>query len=304
MNTKPVKILTIGTGAIGSFYSAHLAGAGADLTVVCRSDYKEAKENGIFVKSYLGDFSFHPKVIKNVEEYQEKADFVIVATKVLPTIDLPKILKPVLSDNTSIVLIQNGIHIEKPILKALPKQHLISAIAFIAVSKIAPAVINHESIGRIIIGDYPNGVSQKTKLLSELFKKSTVPCQIAENIQMERWRKLVWNIGFNPTSVLAGGADTAKLLDSHATKNIIIKAMQEVVMLAKADNCELPENIIEENISMTEKMPPYKTSMLLDFEAKRAMETEAILGNALRFAEEKNIDVPYIRSFYGLLSCY
>ena len=55
---------------------------------------------------------------------------------------------------------------------------------------------------------------------------------------------------------------------------------------------------------MTLKMKPYKTSMLLDFEAKRPLEVEAILGNALRFAKENSIDVPYLSSLYALLSCY
>jgi 2-dehydropantoate 2-reductase len=66
----------------------------------------------------------------------------------------------------------------------------------------------------------------------------------------------------------------------------------------------LPEGVIEKNIDATEKMKPYKTSMLLDFESKRKMETEAILGNALRFAQNKSIAVPYISTLYALLSNY
>jgi 2-dehydropantoate 2-reductase len=300
-----VKILVIGTGAIGSFYAAKLSQAGAEVAVVCRSDYEEVKKNGIFVKSYEGDFHFTPhSVIKNVDQYQDCADFIIVATKVLPSIDIAQIVKPVINNNTSLVLIQNGIHIEEPIIKAFPNQHLISALAFICVSKIAPATISHQAFGRIVIGDYPQGSSAKTKILFDLFNQSQTPCVLAENIKLERWKKLIWNIGFNPTSVLTGGADTSKMLTNPATKVVIEKIMQEVVILAKADGCFLPEDIIEKNINDTLIMPPYKTSMLLDFEAKREMEVEAILGNALRFAESKNIDVPYIKTFYGLLSCY
>lgn len=302
------KILIIGTGAIGSFYGAKLSQAGASVTVLCRSDYKQVKQNGIFIESYLGDFHFTPsKVIKNTDEYQDQADFIIIATKSLPTINIGKLIQPVLNfgnNNASIVLLQNGIHIEKPIAELFPHQHLISIVAFIAVSKVAPAYICHQSFGKIIIGDYPSGISEKSKLLFELFEKSSNPCQLSENIKLERWKKLVWNIGFNPTSVLANRADTLKLLNNPALKIIITKVMQEVKTLAEADGCKLPENIIEENIENTKKMPAYKTSMLLDFEAKRAMEIEAILGNALRFAKEKNIEVPFIESFYGLLSCY
>lgn len=299
------KILIIGTGAIGSFYAAKLSQGGASVAVVCRSDYDEVKKNGITIKSYEGDFHFTPNlVIKNVEEYQDRADFIIVATKVLPSINVAQIIKPALHKNTSVVLIQNGIHIEEPIIKAFPNHHLISAIAFIAVSKIAPATIHHQAFGKIIIGDYPQGSSAKIKILFDLFNQSNTPCFLVENIKLERWRKLIWNIGFNPTSVLTGGSDTSKMLANRSTRIVIQKIMQEVEILAKADNCVLPENIVQKNVDDTLTMPPYKTSMLLDFEARRSMEVEAILGNALRFAELKNIDVPYIRTFYGLLSCY
>jgi len=46
-------------------------------------------------------------------------------------------------------------------------------------------------------------------------------------------------------------------------------------------------------------MPPYKTSMLLDYEQGRPLETEAILGNAIRAAERANEPCPYLESVYA-----
>ncbi|MGZ8947509.1 MAG: 2-dehydropantoate 2-reductase N-terminal domain-containing protein, partial [Methylococcaceae bacterium] len=40
------KVLIIGTGAIGAFYGALLAKAGAEVAVVCRSDYEQVKQHG------------------------------------------------------------------------------------------------------------------------------------------------------------------------------------------------------------------------------------------------------------------
>jgi 2-dehydropantoate 2-reductase len=44
--------------------------------------------------------------------------------------------------------------------------------------------------------------------------------------------------------------------------------------------------------------------MLLDFKAGRKMELEAILGNALKFAAEKNVDLPLMQDHYRSLSNY
>lgn len=299
------KILIIGTGAIGGLYGAKLAQAGAEVAVLCRSDYETVKKYGIAIQSHWGDFHFTPqKVLRDLRDYQEQADFILVATKVLPEISVPDLIAPVLAPNSSIVLMQNGINIEKPVAAAFPDHHLISAIAFVCVQKIGAGIVDHQDYGRLIIGDFGAGVSTKTLQLIDLWKKAGVPCEPSENIQLERWKKLVWNGSFNPISVLSGGADTGKILNIPAAKNLVQNVMKEVCALAEADGCKLPEDVIAKNIEATEKMKPYKTSMLLDFEAGRKMEVEAILGNAISFANQSSIAVPYLSSLHGLLSCY
>lgn len=296
------KILVIGAGAVGSFYGGKLAQAGAEVSTISRSDFDVVKKNGIAVKSCLGDFHFSPqKVLRDVRDYTEKPDFILVATKVLPEISVPDLIRPVLAPHSSIILLQNGIHIENEIAQSFPQHNLISALAFVCVSKIVAGKIHHQDYGRLIVGDFPRGISAKSLELVELWKKSGVPVEASENIQVERWKKLVWNAAFNPISVLFGGLDTKKILENEEAKNLVENVMREVCILAEIDGCKLPENIVEKNIEMTQKMTPYKTSMLLDFEAKRKMEVEAILGNAVRFAETKNIAVSHLARIYALL---
>ncbi len=54
---------------------------------------------------------------------------------------------------------------------------------------------------------------------------------------------------------------------------------------------------IEAFLQMTEMMKPYKTSILLDFEAGRVLELEAILGNTIRIGEKKGLEVPIFKPF-------
>jgi 2-dehydropantoate 2-reductase len=48
-------------------------------------------------------------------------------------------------------------------------------------------------------------------------------------------------------------------------------------------------------------MPPHKTSMLLDFKAKRPMETEAVLGNAVRRGQGLSMAIPHLEAVYALM---
>lgn len=303
---QPPKILIIGAGAIGGFYGAKLAQAGAEVSVICRSDFDFVKKNGFNIKSHWDekDFNFKPyQVLKNIKEYQEEPDFILVSTKVLPSISVVDLIKPALSKNSSIILLQNGIHIEKPISNAFPNHHLISILAFVCVSKLSPGNIHHQDYGRLVAGDFPSGVSEKTKNLVTLWNQSGVTCEATSNIQIERWKKLIWNAPFNPISVLKN-ADTKEILDDEKSRVLVKNIMQEICLLAKADGCELATDIADKNIAMTLSMKPYKTSMLLDFEEKRPLEIEAILGNALKFAQEKSINTPFLLEVYEELLKY
>ena len=135
-----------------------------------------------------------------------------------------------------------------------------------------------------------------------LLKQSGIPCDLDTDILSARWKKLVWNAPFNPISVLGGGVNTKTMMETPECLHLVISVMNEVSKLADASGHPLPEGFIEKNLNDTLKMTPYKTSMLLDFENNRQMEVEAILGNTVRIAEKFNIDIPYIKSLYALLT--
>ena len=99
-------------------------------------------------------------------------------------------------------MIQNGINIETPVAEAFPDNELISGIAYIGVTRIAPGRIDHTDGGKLKFGNYPEGLSEKARMLCEMFNSNNVPTTAHEDIQRIRWEKLTWNAPFNPVSVL------------------------------------------------------------------------------------------------------
>ena len=280
-----LRILVIGTGAVGGFYGARLAQAGAEVSVVARSDYDAVAAQGIHVQSDSGDTWFVPrKVLRSAVEYGEEADVVLVATKVLPVVDTPRLVGGAVGRGTSILLVQNGIDIEEPVRRAFPDNEILSGLAFIAANRIGPGRILHLDYGRLTLGRYPSGPSPTAESIRSLLESAGVPCTVTQDVVTARWQKLVWNAPFNPVSVLAGGVDTRTILESEESTRLVRAVMEEVCRLAAAAGHPLPADVIEQNIQGTRVMKPYMTSMLLDFENRRPMEVEAILGNAVRIA--------------------
>lgn len=295
-----IKVLVIGTGAIGGFYGALLAKAGANVAVVCRSDYEHVKHHGITIHSLLGRWQFHPaKVLKDSADYQGQADVVLLCTKVIPGLDRVALIRPVVTAETAIVFIQNGIEIESELQSAFPNNELVSGLAFICCNRTKPGEIEHLAYGRLVLGNFPGFVSAKTEQMARLFTKAGIVCETTDNISLARWQKCIWNAPFNALSVLSGGLPTLTILQNQEL--LVRHIMQEVVSIATALGYPIALTQIEDNISMTYNMPPYKTSMLLDWERGQPLETEAILGNAICAAQRIAVPCPHLQMLYGLL---
>lgn len=300
-NLKP-HALIIGAGAIGSFYGAILKRAGCTVSAVVRSEYDAVKAHGFRFESPLGDISWKPDhLCKDGDRPDSTPDYVILATKVLPGSDRAGLVRPWVGEGTNIVLIQNGLDIERELADAFPDNPIISCLAFIAVSRVAPGEIKHNAYGRLVMGRYPSGLDNHCQALSDLFVEGGIDIKLTEEVVRERWLKCVWNTPFNPLSVLANGADTYTMLDTPGGEKLVREMMQEVIDAAEADGHPLPPQIIDSNIDGTRKMPAYKNSMALDYLNDRPIELDAILGNVVAIAQKHGVPVPRLETMLAAL---
>src|SRR4030095_2442134 len=114
----------------------------------------------------------------------------------------------------------------------------------------------------------------------------------------ERWRKLVWNIPFNCLTIAAGGITTADILRDDSLRSVAIALMNEVVVGGKSCGYNFARDGVLEQIKRTETIGAYKPSTLLDLEAGRALEVEAIWGQPLRRAQAQGAAMPRLEQLY------
>ncbi len=300
-----MKVAIIGAGAIGCFYGYQLMKANVEVYIQTQFKYKDPLKNGITIHSPWGSGQFIPtRIAKKPDEWSEEVqfDYVFVTTKVYPSIDFVSLLTPVITDNTTIVLIQNGLGIEEKIASHFKNNPIISGLAFICVTRNKNGTIMHEDYGRLILGRYPHGKCKSLTEIVERFKSVNVPCQITDTIVAARWKKLIWNAAFNPLSVISGGLTTQKLLLDSYWNDKIRAIMTEVWKVASTIGIQLDYSLITQNISDTEKMTPYKTSMLIDYEMGRPLETETILGDFIKIAKLNKVNVPESEWAYNKLT--
>lgn len=296
MSNKP-SILIVGAGAIGSFYGAILKKAGCSVSTVLRSEYDAVKANGITISSPLGDLSYRPNhLYRGGDTPVAETDYLILCVKVLPGVDRAALVKPWMGSNTRLVLIENGLDIERELADAYPDNPVISCLAFIAASRTEPGVVEHKAYGKLVMGRYPKGIDDNCRELSQLFIDGGIRIDLTEQVVGERWRKCLWNTPFNPLSVIANGADTRTILDTEGGEGLIRAMIREVMDVAAAEGYPMDDKVIEQNIDGTRKMPPYKNSMALDYLNGRPIEREAVLGNVVTIAQRHGIPVPHLNT--------
>ena len=296
-------VLWISAGAIGAYFGGRLQQGGARVAVTLRSDYEAVNERGFHISAAAGEFQFHPDgVYRSAADFPGIPDYVIVTAKVLPWINVPELIRPaVKSKETVIVLIQNGIGIEEAVAEAFPENELLSTVAYIGATRTGKGEVSQKGSQRLVMGKYGGGDSEKGKALIELFKAGNVEAEFTGNVAYFRWKKLLWNTPFNTVSVLGGNLDTRQMCDRGQIEELCMTLMRETAAVAASEGHIFTEEDLTGNMEYTRDFPPYKTSMLVDHEAGRPLEVDAILGNVCRIAKNNGVSVPHLDTCYALL---
>jgi 2-dehydropantoate 2-reductase len=312
-------ILIFGTGGVGAIY-AYLLSRVTPLTnivTVCRSNHDVAARDGFMINSTAwGDnLNVKPTIVRTVEEAAgleaiESFDYILVCAKALSTTpSIAKIIEPAVSDRTTIVLVQNGIAIEEPYSKLYPSNTILSTVIYLPATQISPAVIAHKEVDIIHVGTYPANATVQhkdtAKAFVSLMTSTGTTAHLHEDVQFERWSKLLVNVPWNPICALTRSRDVYFLASSPSSLKYVEDVMMEVARTAQAYGySDINEDLVKFQINRAKSRSPpgVEPSMMADALAGRRMETEAIVGNTLRLAEEKGIDTPLLRSLYFLVT--
>ena len=317
INMSP-RILIFGTGSIGAVYSYIFSRAISpeNIFAVCRSNHAVASSEGFTINSTLFGQSLkvRPQVVRTVDEAVSKSngkpfDYIIVTAKAIPsTPSLPEQISPAVSEASTIVLVQNGVAIEGIYSSRFPRNPLLSCVVYLPATQTSPGTISHGEIERLHIGTYPAAAPQPHKAAAESFasllKSAGGTAFLHDDVQSERWNKLLVNGSWNPICALSQSRDVEFMHSSCEATGLVRKVMLEVASIANAAGYpDLSSSKVDHQLGRAKarSLPGVEPSMMADALARRNMEVDAIVGNALRIAEDKGVQTPLLKGIYALI---
>ena len=262
MASPKARILLIGSGGVGTMasYALELSGQ-AEVTSVLRSNYDAVQKYGFSIDSVQhgnGIKGFRPShIVNKVPDVSTDDiapfDYLIVSTKNIPDVrpNVLDIISPAVTlETTTIVLLQNGLNIERSIIERFPDNVVLSGVSIISATEQPHGVIKHEFTDSCKIGPFPSlkvspeHSSASARWLVAMYNTcGVVDWQYGSDVAFTRWRKLVYNSSFNSVSAILQ-MDVARMRMSRFVIDELVRpAMLEIVATAKAAGILLPEGI-------------------------------------------------------------
>ena len=295
------RIAVVGSGSIGCYYGGKLAAAGRDVHFLIRGDLSEIRRNGLRILGNDEDVHVARVNCENSSDEIGPCDLVLIAVKTTSNSALVGLIPPLLHDGTILLTLQNGLGNEELLAQHFGADRVMGGLCFICLSRTSRATVERHDYGHITIGEFNRAPMPRTSAVAAHFQEAGIDCSVVENLALERWRKLVWNIPFNGLSILAGGIDTAAILRDEEMQRTTLAVMEEVIEAANRCGYPLEKAAAGEQLKRTQTMGAYKPSTLLDFEAGRPLEIEAIWGEPFCRAAAAGASTPRLQMLYSLL---
>ncbi|KAJ5725884.1 2-dehydropantoate 2-reductase family protein [Penicillium malachiteum] len=311
------KVLIIGGGSVGTIAALNLqSGDLAEVTLVLRSNYQVVEDNGFSIEScdHGKVVSWRPSYIVNaipaIQPGDEGYDYVVVTTKHIPNKkghQVSQIAPSITPRRTVIVLIQNGLNIERPYLEEFPENIVLSGISMIGSEEIEPGVIKHSFHDQLTVGPFHNPnlnhageIAAAKKFVERYSTAGKASCLYDEAVGWNRWKKLVYNSSMNPICALTG-LDAGQIRSAgDAISKLAREAMTGIYTAAKVSGYELPADIVEFMATVDRVEDHFVPSMLQDIRKGNKTEFEYLLGEPLREGQRLGVSMPILSTLYAL----
>jgi len=182
--------------------------------------------------------------------------------------------------------------------RAFPRERTLGSVVHASVRVEAPANARVVAADRFILGEPDGAVSPRVESLVHALREGGINAQTSDSIRRDVWSKLWGNMSMNPLSALTR-CGTSKMLANADVRDLCVHMMDEMQRCAQRLNLDVAMSPAE-RIAVTQRLGDFKTSMLADMEAGRALELDPQLGAVVEIARLLDIPTPFLRSVLGL----
>ena len=313
-----MKVCIYGAGAIGGWIGSRLAQAGCHVSVVARGATLAALQQHGLRLNQNGQLSGHTVRCSAMPAELGIQDLVVLSVKAPSLPEVVRHIAPLIGPNTIVLTAMNGVpwwflqgfggalagkrltsvDPNGDIAIAIPPQHIVGCVVHASCSLDAPGLVHHHFGNKLIVGEPSGEKTARVEALAAWFEKAGFEAPLSNQIQKDIWFKLWGNMTINPISALTG-ATTDLILQDDLVRGFISSAMLEAREIGARMGISMDQQP-EDRHAVTLKLGAFKTSMLQDVEAGRAIELDALVSSVRELGALTGVATPFTDALLGL----
>jgi len=313
-----MKVCIVGAGSIGGFIGTRLAVAGqSQVSAIARGATLAAlREHGWRLQEAGGLLRAPARASDKASELGVH-DLVLIAVKSPALGAVATTIGPLLGPHTIVLPAMNGVpwwfgegvsalgpeplQSVDPggrIAQAIPLHHVVGCVVHAATSTPEPGLVQHRTGRGLIIGEPAGGRSERVQRIADLLAHAGFDVTHSDNVRYDLWYKLWGNLTMNPVSAITG-ATIDRVLGDPLVRAFCSAAMREAAAIGDLVGCHIAQTP-EDRHAVTAKLGAFKTSMLQDVEAGRAIELDALVSAVQEMGRRLGRPTPNIDALLGL----
>ncbi|WP_075590669.1 ketopantoate reductase family protein [Labilibacter marinus] len=287
-----MKIAVIGAGGVGGYFGGRLAQAGHDVAFVARGEHaKSMTDNGLRIISPLGDYLHKDTQVVDSPLKLNNPELILIGVKAWQVKEIAIQLKGIVTNDTIIIPLQNGVMAAEELLDELPECNVMGGLCNVFSKIKEPGVIEHMSADpTIVFGELDNSISDRSKNIESIFTDAGITSKLSDYIQGDTWRKFML-ICLGTLGALTK-SNYGVLCNTPELKEMLKQILSEIYTVSQYEGIKLKESIKESTLKITESFSPQATSsMARDLWAGKPSELDYQIGTVVKLAKKHEIEV-------------
>lgn len=304
-----MKIIIAGAGAMGSRFGLMLHKAGHQVILV---DGWLNHVHAINAKGLKANLNGE-EVIEKITAYHQddittdfEADLVIVFTKAMQLEGMMQAIQPVLSKDTKVLCLLNGIGHEEVISQYVPEKNILLGNTMWTAGMVGPGEVKLFGIGSVDLQNIKKGEEAVAKEVAEVLTEAGLNAKYADNILYSIYKKACVNGTMNGLCTLLD-VNMAGFGETKAADRIVGAIVGEFAQIAAKEQVELnvPEVLAQikgcyNRKTIGEHFPSMHQDLITN---GRLTEIDYINGAIVRKGEKYQIPTPYCTFLTDLIHC-
>ncbi len=292
-----MKIAIVGAGGVGGFLAAMLSRAGEDVLLVARGRNLEAiKRNGVCVEMGGKTLCGKPEAAESAKEFADTAGVVLFCTKGYDLLKAAKEAAPVISPETLLVPLGNGVGNAEKLKGLYPKNSVANGAIYIVSHLKEPGLVEVKGKGAYVVVGMKGEASSMLRKLGKAMEKAGIKVKVSEQITTEVWKKFLL-ISAMATLTSFYDEPMGAVVQKHSKE--LDEILHEILAVGKAEGAKIDEDDIGRVKEQVERVPyDSPTSMWLDFKSGGRTELEDLTGYLLKKGKEHGLQTPLLKRCY------